>query len=198
MSIKNEKMQLRNEMLNVRSQITTEERTIKSEQICSYIIQHVEGTLKMQQPINILMYMPFKNEVDITPLMNWCWKSGGAVFLPKVIQNNEMQIHMIKNLSEVEVGKFGILEPKSNTDTCHEISQIDVVIVPGIAFNQAGGRLGFGGGYYDRFFSRYDQPGLKAPYKIAVAYDLQIVEHVPIEKHDYMMDQVITEKGSLL
>ncbi|WP_160645275.1 5-formyltetrahydrofolate cyclo-ligase [Chengkuizengella marina] len=189
---------MRNKMISVRSKISTEERMIKSEQICSHIIQYIEGTLNLQQPINILMYMPFKNEVDITPFMSWCWKSGGTVFLPKVIQNYQMEIHLIKNLNEVEVGKFGIFEPKPNTSICNDIAQINVVIVPGIAFNQSGSRLGFGGGYYDRFFSRYDQLGLKVPYKIAVAYDLQIVEDVPIEKHDYMMDQIITEKGILL
>ncbi|NDI34707.1 5-formyltetrahydrofolate cyclo-ligase [Chengkuizengella sediminis] len=189
---------MRNKMLQVRSQITLKERTTKSIQICSHITRYVERVLNMQQPINIMMYMPFKNEVDITSLMDWCWKSGGTVFLPKVVQNNEMEIHLIKKLNDVEVGKFGILEPKSDTDTCHDISQIEVVIVPGIAFNQSGGRLGFGGGYYDRFFSRYDKLGFKEPFKIAVGYEIQIVEYVPIEVHDYMMDQVITEKGALL
>ncbi|MDP5276644.1 5-formyltetrahydrofolate cyclo-ligase [Chengkuizengella axinellae] len=197
MSIKNKKLELRNHMLQVRAQITLEERTIKSEQICNHMIQFLKGTLNKKQPIKLLMYMPFKNEVDITPLMDWCWKSGGSVFLPKVVHNYEMEIHHIHSLQDVEAGKFGILEPKSNTDICHDLSQIKIVIVPGIAFHSSGGRLGFGGGYYDRFFSRYDKLGIKQPYKIAVAYDAQIVENIPIEEHDYRMDQVITEKGVL-
>jgi len=136
-----------------------------------------------------MFYYPKGNEVDLRKILKKSLNENKKVILPKTNKDNfSMTIHKIDNLSEdLEKGAFEIMEPKKD---CLEINKedIDIVFVPGVAFDLAGNRLGHGLGYYDRFLE--DLNGIK----VGIAYDFQIVDSIKVKSHDMPMDYVITEK----
>ena len=93
----------------------------------------------------------------------------------------------IKDFSDLEIGTFGVLEPKEECIRPVMPEKLDIVIVPGLAFDLQGNRIGYGGGFYDGFLK-----GLSAP-KIALAYEWQIVNCVPSDEHDVKVDKIVTE-----
>lgn len=114
------------------------------------------------------------------------------ILLPRVINKEEMVFLVYKSDDDLELSTLGILEPKHSS----ECDIPDLLIVPGVAFDKTGARLGYGGGYYDRYTDRY-QTTIKR--KIALAYDFQLIEGVlPIEPHDLKIDELITEKRHLI
>jgi 5-formyltetrahydrofolate cyclo-ligase len=137
---------------------------------------------------NIMMYVSVRNEVDTLKLINRCLQTGKKVFLPRV-ECKKIRPAEVKDLFCLEPGKFGIPEPKSGECNPAARHRFDVIIVPGIAFDPAGNRIGFGHGYYDGFLENAE--GLK----IGLAYDFQIVEKVAQSELDVPMDVVITENN---
>ncbi|MBP2031753.1 5,10-methenyltetrahydrofolate synthetase [Clostridium algifaecis] len=93
----------------------------------------------------------------------------------------------IKKFSELVPGAYNILEPESTEFKVDEKS-IDLSYIPGVAFDSSGGRIGYGGGYYDRFLQKLE----KNSKKIALCYDFQVLDTVPTETHDIMIDSIIT------
>src|SRR5690606_17515013 len=108
----------------------------------------------------------------------------------------QLNVHLARGRDELETGAWGILEPKPAVPLVDTLTTIAVVLVPGLAFDAKGGRLGYGAGYYDRFFDRF--AGQQQPLRIGVCYSAQLVEQVPMEAHDYAMDAVVTEAGVVL
>lgn len=100
-----------------------------------------------------------------------------------------MKALKIDSLKDLQLSNYGILEPEETAEEIM-INHMDLAIVPGVAFDPKGGRVGYGGGFYDRFFSNL-QVKIK---KIALAYEFQILDRVPIEEHDISIDAIITEK----
>lgn len=137
---------------------------------------------------DIFVFVSFRSEVDTHKIIKNALMDGKNIYVPKVISKDEgMKAYKIKSLEDMEVGYYGILEPKS---CCQEISPnfIDLVIIPGAAFDKNGGRIGYGGGYYDRFL-----PLLRGSVKkIAIAYKLQVIDSVPMEEKDIRVDEIIT------
>ncbi len=131
----------------------------------------------------ILLYYPYKNEVDIRFFANYLFRRGDKfVFFPRVSGEN-LEIIKVNSLYELEKGFAGIKEP---TGTPYSPEVLDVVIVPGVAFDFHGYRLGYGGGFYDRFLKDL------SAFKIGVAYDFQLVHELPRSEHDVQMDLIIT------
>jgi 5-formyltetrahydrofolate cyclo-ligase len=136
----------------------------------------------------IFSYVSFEKEVDTHRIIKHAFSLGKKVCVPKVISRAKgMKALYIESLEELTKGKMGILEPSESKEAL-AIDDIDMAIVPGVAFDNSGGRLGYGGGFYDRFFI---DAKVK---KIALAYEFQILKAVPKEKHDILMDKIITEK----
>jgi 5-formyltetrahydrofolate cyclo-ligase len=141
--------------------------------------------------------MPFRSEMDVTPVMEWCWKQGIHVVVPKVVQStSQMKLYYINNYDDVELGAYGIREPKESNSELTDLSLVDVILVPGVAFDRQGGRLGMGGGYYDRFMDKLLLLE-NMPSCIALCFQSQVVDHVPSEPHDLRVDVILTEKGIL-
>ena len=132
----------------------------------------------------ILAYWPLPDEVDIRPLLDQLLKDGKTVVLPKVIDNETMELRRYTSRADLQEGAFHILEPIGEQFTDYE--KIDVALVPGIAFDAAGHRLGRGKGYYDRFLAAH--PHL---YKIGVCFPFQRVPEVPVDEHDVCMDLIV-------
>lgn len=102
-----------------------------------------------------------------------------------------LQLFRLREMADLETGRFGILEPKASLrrSSQHRVSaeEIDVILVPGVAFDANGGRLGHGAGFYDRFFSRCD--GVR----VGLAYECQLVDAIPMADHDVRVDWLVTE-----
>lgn len=132
----------------------------------------------------ILLYNALPDEVPTQALMDELVAQGKTVLLPCVINDTDMELRRYTGPQDLQTGPFGIQEPTGELFTDYEA--IDVAIVPGMAFDAEGHRLGRGKGYYDRFLSRV--PHL---YKIGLCFSWQLVDHVPCDEHDIKMDEVI-------
>ncbi|MGE4233876.1 MAG: 5-formyltetrahydrofolate cyclo-ligase [Bacteriovoracia bacterium] len=127
------------------------------------------------------LYSPIKNEVLTSLFFNHFIDLGIECFFPKVVSNTEIQFGRVTDLSELEIGRFGILEPKKVG------GDLDLLLVPAIAFSRAGYRLGYGQGYYDRYCEKK-----KDLISIGLAYSFQVVDGFPTEKHDVKLNHLVT------
>jgi len=132
----------------------------------------------------ILAYSALPDEVPTQALLDLLVKQGKTVLLPRVISDTDMELRRYTGRHDLQLGAYGILEPTGELFTVYDT--IDVAIVPGMAFDAERHRLGRGKGYYDRFLARV--PYL---YKIGLCFSWQMVDKVPHDKHDIVMDEVI-------
>lgn len=135
--------------------------------------------------------MPMEHEVNTRYLIQECWNENKTVVVPKCIhKTREMDFYKIKSFSDLEKGYFGILEPKVNL--CEKINKTDIelIVVPGVAFTNKGERIGYGGGYFDRYLQDYEKNFL------SLAFDCQIVDDLPTEKHDFVIPFIYTETNT--
>lgn len=132
------------------------------------------------------IYIPTGNEVDVTDMIVDYRRAGWTVAAPRV-EGQIMHFYEIQSIDDCEKGSFGIPEPM---ESCRRVAgdQIDCMIVPGLAFDHYGNRLGYGGGFYDRYLT-----GHPRIVKIAVAYDFQVTDRLPAEDHDIKMNYLATE-----
>tara|TARA_Y100000739_G_scaffold28890_1_gene22173 strand:+ start:1014 stop:1571 length:558 start_codon:yes stop_codon:yes gene_type:complete len=140
---------------------------------------------------SIALYYPFDNEASTLEIINYLHSKNKEVLLP-VIENNSKTLFFAKNgiQSELIKNNFGIFEPKNKEFV--DIEEIDLALIPCVAFNDKLFRLGMGGGFYDRTFSKKSSTIL-----IGMAYSFQYENESFQEKHDIKMDYVITQKGVL-
>lgn len=135
---------------------------------------------------SIALYKAIEGEVDLEPLFGSCWEQGKRTSIP--IFNRALKIYELADISEntrYVQGNYGIQEPVNPAYA--EIGAVDLVIVPGVAFDTKGNRLGRGGGYYDRMLAGYG--GIKA----AVAFEFQLFDHVPNDSSDIPVNYIVTE-----
>jgi len=137
----------------------------------------------------IAFYMPVHGEISLLPLFPGN-RTKKIFLLPKISGPHTLKFYPLKNLNLLKLGKFKIPEPPAET-LPFDRKKIDIFLVPGLAFDAGGNRLGYGRGYYDYFLK--DTPGLK----IGIAYDFQLVENIPAGKTDVPMDMIITEKKTI-
>lgn len=133
----------------------------------------------------VFSYVSFGSEADTIKIIKRALSDKKHVFVPKVLSKEEMKACEISSMEDMAPGKYGILEPKVIENSGSE--NVDLIITPGLAFDKRGGRLGYGGGYYDRFFKSFKGKGLR----IGLCYDFQITDKVPLGKYDVLLDKVI-------
>lgn len=176
---------LRKQMIQMRNQLSSPYLIECSQKICGKMIQHPH----FQQADTILFYMAFRNEVDVQLAIDTAWKEKKRVLLPRANPGDRsMTCFQVNDLSELQPGAYGILEPKENENKVVDPAQIHLVIVPGVAFDRNGYRLGYGGGYYDRFFTQLSASCIR----LGVAFSEQMVETVYPEAHDVGMHLILT------
>jgi len=142
-------------------------------------------TLKLIENVKIVgMYASFKDEVETLGIFSYLKKFDIVVAYPKVIDKHVMKFYIVEDLSDLEKGTYGILEPKG----LEKEVEPDVIIVPGLAFSEKMDRLGYGAGYYDRYLENKDV------LKIGLCYQDLVIEDIEIDEHDVKMDYVITEE----
>lgn len=133
-------------------------------------------------------YVSLPPEVDTHALIRRLLHAGKRVAVPRVAAENLLQPYFITAWADLQTGAFGILEPRLDSAQRATAETFDLVLVPGLAFDRAGNRLGAGKGYYDRFLAAITAP------KIALAFAFQLVEQIPIAPHDQSVDMIVTEE----
>lgn len=136
----------------------------------------------------IFTYISFGGEVDTIKFIEKALSDGKTICVPRVISKKEgMEAYEISSLNDLEKGFYGILEPKGESKFISPL-HIDLIVMPGVAFDKANGRIGYGGGFYDRFLKRVTAETIK----IALAYTFQIFDSIPTEEFDEKADFIIT------
>lgn len=131
----------------------------------------------------IYAYIACRNELETADIISWCLSHGKQVAVPKV-QGEIMHFYEITALSDCVPGAFGILEPAGEEKD--RITTPGFMLVPGLAFDKNGNRLGYGGGFYDKYLDTH-----KGIQTAALGYDFQLVEKIPVETHDKKMDYIV-------
>lgn len=154
------------------------------------IINKILTLDKFKEAKCVMSYISIKDEVETSELLKSCLSMGKRLCVPYIDLENKGIMYSVEITdieSQLSVGTYGILEPKDISKKV-EVSEVDFIIIPGIAFDLAKRRLGRGAGYYDRYLEGI----LPKTVKCALCFDHQIVERVPFEEHDKRMDIILT------
>ena len=173
---------LRDSILEKRNSLSEQEIKSKSE-----IIKNNVFSMKDFKDSKVVMfYVSFNSEVDTHEMIKEALKSK-RIAVPKVVDGEIQPALLIDFEQMIPSGKFNILEPIELLKV--DFKNISLIIIPGIAFDRKGHRIGYGYGYYDKFLRKIPKAS-----KIGIAFDFQIVEKIPNEKHDVPLDIIVTEK----
>lgn len=175
------KKELRNTIRQKKKGMTSKEIREKSEKI----FKQLEKMKQWKNADCIFSYVSYNQEVYTRGRMAEWLAQEKKIAVPCVIKE-KIKFYSIDSMADLKEGYKGILEPERKK--CAD-GESGIMLMPGLAFDELGHRLGYGGGYYDRYLKRYQSNFLK----VALAYDFQIVEEIPCEIHDQMVDWIITE-----
>lgn len=144
----------------------------------------------------IALYVDMRDEVQTAEAIDAAWKQEKELFVPYCV-GDDLRLFQLYDRDELEPGVFGILEPKRELRTLdrrHGLAkQMDLIVVPGVAFDRAGNRMGHGRGYYDRLLAPIAaMPPGQRPQLVGLAFECQLFDYLPCEPHDIKMDYVIT------
>jgi len=182
----NLKVEVRKSCLTQRAALGEEERGTKS-----LIIQQKLWKLPdFQKAHTVMLFLNFRDEVEMTDLAEAMIACKKKLILPRCAPKRVLLPLEVNDLAvDLELGAWGIREPKLTNKEVNPL-EIDLVVVPGAGFDLQGNRLGYGGGYYDRFFLRLN------PFtpRVALGFECQVISQVPVDKHDAKMTMLITEK----
>lgn len=161
-----------------------------SAQICDLLV----GTREYATTRTMATYVSLPEEVQTQRLIQRAWNDGKTVIVPCCL-DNELHLFRLKSIDDLTPRTLGILEPREHFREQEErwckADAIDLFVVPGVAFDDLGGRLGHGKGYYDRLLAK-TRPDVS---KIALAYECQFVDRVPMMAYDVYMDCVVAERS---
>ena len=178
---------IRDRRISLSEEIISECAELLSENLLAYVTEELCLDLSS---VTVASYMPVRGEISSVPFCLEVLSRGGRLMLPRIC-GNEMKFYYVKDLeSDIEDGTYGLKEPKL---TCCEAdpSHCDIIIVPAIAYNDEGIRLGQGGGYYDRLWKELggDNPDRKV-ILAGICYDFQMISSIPVDENDMICDVV--------
>jgi len=158
------------------------------------IIKKLMETDEFKKAENLMVYLSFANEVFTFDLIEKSMKMGKKVIVPYTIKDTYKIIPtLLKNIEEdLEISSYGYMEPKKDKIQPILEENIDLTVVPGLAFDKKMNRIGFGKGYYDRYLAKTRQESKN----IAIAYEYQVLEAIPTDDFDVKMDFIITEEST--
>ncbi len=178
---------IRKKHLKKRKQISKESLEQKSKKIAEQLF----CTEEFNSAKTIMVFVPIKNEPETRSIIEKAWQQNKRVCVPLTdFSSNEIFPIEINDFSELEEKKFGLLEPK-NTVKKIDASEIDLVLVPGIAFDKKGNRVGYGKGFFDRFLEKTNCC------TIGLCFEQHLEKKLPVEPHDKRVKKIITEKRVL-
>lgn len=182
------KKELRARIQGQRDLLTVERR----EQLSRRVGGHLWDLPEFKAAHTVFFFISFRSEVSTEPMIRRAIAEGKRICLPYTYPETKAMVasHILDFDTELQLGNYNILEPKEEFIRPVEPAAIDLIITPGVAFDVRGGRLGYGGGYYDRFFAQRKEG---CPL-VALAFEMQIVEEVPRGDHDQLVDALVTEE----
>lgn len=182
--IRNQKRVIRKVNKEKRAEMPKDIKAEKDRKICDYII----NSMSFKYADVLLMFCPTNEEIDILPLFEAAKKEGKRVAFPKCYAKGIMKFFYVDDLSELKEGKYGIKAPNEGEEFVSSLHPL--CIVPSLSATKKGTRLGYGGGFYDRFLHKFE--GIS----ICVQYDEFVTEELPQEKrYDKKFDVLVTESG---
>lgn len=183
-----DKKELRQNIRYSLNKMTIEQYEEKSDIIRNRLVNEpyiIEGT-------TIALTISNYPEVDTSKLIESLWKLGKKVVVPKCRpKTRAMDFYAIENFEQLEIVYMDLKEPIPEKTELIPSNLIDVIVVPGIVYDQTGYRIGYGGGYYDRYLQNY------AGTLVSLAFDVQIIDSVPKEPHDIPVHFIITETNCI-
>lgn len=179
LDISQQKRALRQQMRQRRGQLEPIAKAAYDNWVCEQVWQRIEQ--KAMQSVHC--YLPMGTEIDIYPLIQRMLAAGIRVVNPKTLPKHQLEHLILESLDRLEKGVFGTTFPATGKEYR---GSYDLILVPGLAFNEQGMRLGYGGGYYDNFLVQH--PGAL---KMGIFYPFQKVEDLPVEDHDFPLDEVL-------
>ncbi len=183
-NIKEEKDSIRSYVARIRSELSDFEIDKASYQISQNLIDLDSYRLSK----SIALYSPISGEVRTKYIFEAALGAEKEVYFPRV-NGSSLEFYKIQNLQQLKPGSFGVLEPEDGLPKA-DLQEIDIYILPGLAFDRSGNRLGFGKGYYDR--SLIEVPDNR---KIGICYSFQMHDSLPRAEHDQKVGTVVTEEG---
>lgn len=181
----NAKSEIRRRLIAMRNAISREEMEEKSRVIQKRLAQLDE----IRSASTLMTYLSFGSEVLTDDLILWCWGEGKRVCVPFCRpESRGLTACRIDDFDELETGHYGIREPNEGLIRPVEGGEIEAILVPAVAFDRRGYRVGYGGGYYDRFL-----PLAPRAAKIGVAFASQMIGEVPVGAYDLPVDRIVTE-----
>lgn len=181
------KAEMRKLMLDKRNLLTESEITNLSEQICTLI---TESDL-YQNFQNICIYQAFRNEVSCDRIMKRALSDGKYVYVPVTdMEHGEMEFYQVTDQTNWKMGAYNIKEPVLDKDTLR-LQEKALILMPGLVFDKKRHRLGYGGGYYDKYLEKH-----QGHVTVALCYRFQVIdEELPCEEHDILPDFIVTENN---
>ncbi len=185
------KSELRLRLAAFRDGLSEEERLSRSKQA----VAHMMDLPVYRRARSLLVYVSFRSEVQTRGLIQAALADGKVVLTPKVQRRPKglLACRIRRFPEDLQPGAYGILEPAPDTSEVWPPQEIDLVIVPGLAFDRQGTRLGYGGGYYDRFLAGPASGAVAA----GLAFAEQVVDTLPVDPLDRSLDLVVTDRGVL-
>jgi 5-formyltetrahydrofolate cyclo-ligase len=181
------KRSLRNSMLQQRRQLPETEVMHRS-----YAVQHRLLCLDVyRQAQTIALYSPVHNEVSTLHLLRDALADHRSVVMPRVV-DADLEFRRVASLEDLAPGCFGILEPRPETSLV-ELGELELIVLPGVAFDRYGHRLGYGKGFYDRTLLATG----RTCRRVGIGYDFQLVKKLPTFDHDMPLDLLVTESEVL-
>jgi len=185
---------LRKKFTLARKQLSVQQQTLASQQMCALIAKAADFT----QAKTVALYWPCNNEISPLPLVDIAYAANKACYLPVMAPNGKRQLLFASYhpLQQLHCNKVGIPEPDLTIAKTIAIQQLDIILLPVVAFDRSGGRLGTGGGYYDASLAilREQTNNVVIPKLIGLGYAIQEVAQLPLDSWDYKLDAIITEQ----
>ena len=185
------KEDIRNKILQLRTSLSQKEAIIKSLKIQKSLFNLPEFV----KAKTILFYVSTKNEVKTEIMIKKALEEGKRVIVPiSNLKEKTLTLSELKDFDkELEPGSFNILEPKKEFIRKVSPEELDMIIVPGVAFDMGGDRIGYGMGFYDNFLKRLK----KHVPVVGLAYELQIVDDIPVDDRDVTVNKIVTEERTI-
>jgi 5-formyltetrahydrofolate cyclo-ligase len=182
------KAQLRDRLLALRQQLAPVERTRRSQPVIARLL----ALPQYAAAAHVAAYVPLLGEVDVLPLLGEARLASKRVYLPRLLADGRLEFAVYDPAYLVK-GPRGVMQPAAELPAV-PVSELDLLVVPGLAFDGAGRRLGLGAGYYDKTLAGQT----KKPFCAGAGYDFQLVDALPADAWDVPLDAVVTESATIV
>lgn len=185
-----DKREIRKKILAIRNGMSPAEIAVKSDSI----VRELTGLRDFREASTLMVFLSFGSEVLTDDLLRWGWEAGKRMVVPLCSpQDRRLTPCLLDSFAELGIGRYGIREPKRENIQPASPEEIDAILVPAVAFDRRGYRVGYGGGYYDRYL-----PKVPRAVRIGAAFSCQIVAGVPADPYDVPVDRIVTEEETIV